>query len=67
MKKRILTSLFIIAPLFIWAQRVSLGSCITQDGGQYKGEIVSGRPHGKGTTIYKNGDVYEGEYIKGKR
>ena len=49
------------------AQKISLGSCITRDGGQFKGEMVSGKPQGKGTTIYKNGDTYEGSYMKGKR
>ena len=49
------------------AQKISLGSCITHDNGQYKGEMMSGRPHGKGNTIYKNGDTYEGNYVKGKR
>ena len=34
------------------AQKISLGSCITRDGGQFKGEMVSGKPQGKGTTIY---------------
>lgn len=46
------------------AQKISLGSCITRDGGQFKGEMVSGKPQGKGTTIYKNGDTYEGSYMK---
>ena len=25
------------------------------------------KPNGKGKTVFKNGDVYEGEYVKGKR
>jgi hypothetical protein len=29
--------------------------------------MISGKPHGKGKTTYKNGDFYEGEYGKGKR
>lgn len=29
--------------------------------------MASGKPHGKGKTVYKNGDTYEGEYVKGKR
>ncbi len=45
-----------------FAQKISLGSCITRDGGQYKGEMVSGKPQGKGTAVYKNGDTYEGSY-----
>ena len=38
------------------AQKISLGSCITRDGGQLKGGTLSGKPQGLGTTIYKNGD-----------
>ena len=33
----------------------------------YKGEMVAGKAHGKGSATYPNGDFYEGEYIKGKR
>lgn len=49
-----------------FAQKISLGSCVTKDGGQYKGEMVAGKPNGKGNALYKNGDTYEGEYVKGK-
>ena len=48
-------------------QKLTLGSCATHDGGQYKGEMQAGRPHGKGITQFKNGDTYEGNYVKGKR
>ena len=54
-------------PLSMGAQKISLGSCITKDGGQYKGEMVSGKPQGKGATVFPNGDTYEGNYLKGKR
>ena len=40
------------SPLAMSAQKFSLGSCITRDGGQYKGEMVSGKPQGKGSTVY---------------
>ena len=30
-------------------------------------KMENGKPQGKGTTIYKNGDTYEGSYMKGKR
>ena len=49
------------------AQKITLGNCTTPDGGQYKGEIVSGKAHGKGKATYKNGNWYEGEFVKGKR
>lgn len=30
--------------------------------GRYTGEWVNGTKEGKGTEIYKNGDVYEGQF-----
>ena len=59
--------LFMASPATLMAQKISLGSCTTRDGGQYKGEMVGGKPQGKGTTVFKNGDTYEGSYLKGKR
>ena len=47
-------------PSFMHAQKITLGSCTTHDGGQYKGEMVSGKPNGKGNTLFKNGDTFEG-------
>ena len=49
------------------AQKLTLGSTTTKDGGKYNGEMQAGKPHGKGRTTYKNGNVYEGEYDKGNR
>lgn len=49
------------------AQKIVLGSCTTHDDGQYKGQMMNGKPNGKGNTVFKNGDSYVGEYIKGKR
>ena len=49
------------------AQKVTLGSCTTHDGGQYQGEMQGGKPYGKGKTRWNNGDLYEGEYVKGLR
>ena len=57
----------LLIPVAVCAQKITLGSCITKDGGQYKGEMVSGKPEGKGSVLYKNGDTYEGEYVKGRR
>ena len=48
-------------PIGSMAQKISLGSClIREDGleGEYKGEMLNGKPHGKGVTIYKNGNIY---------
>ena len=70
MKSKILTYLFISLPLCVSAQKISLGSCEIKEGnlsGQYKGEMMAGKPHGKGSVVYSNGDIYDGEYEKGKR
>ena len=66
-KPLMLALMLALSPLAASAQKISLGSCITRDGGQYKGEMVSGKPQAKGTTVYTNGDTYEGSYLKGKR
>ena len=66
-KKNIIILLISTLPLASFAQKISLGSCITYDKGQYKGEMVGGKPHGKGNTIFDNGNTYEGEYVKGHR
>lgn len=67
MKLRNIVSIFISSSLTLFAQKITLGSCTTADGGTYQGEMVGGKPQGKGRAVYKNGDWYEGEYVKGKR
>ena len=47
--------------------QLSLGYYQFKDGSEYTGELKGRRPNGKGRTVYKNGDIYEGEYVKGKR
>lgn len=44
-----------------------VGDCYTREGGLYKGEMLDGRPHGKGITTFPNGNTYEGDYMKGRR
>ena len=66
-KKAILIISMISISLLLPAQKIVVGSCYTHDGGLYKGEMQSGKPHGKGQTSYGNGDNYEGEYVKGRR
>ena len=66
-KIKLISILFIASPVSLYAQKIYLGSCTTRDGGQYKGEMSGGKPNGKGTTIFKTGDTYEGSYLKGKR
>ena len=56
-KTQILSLFLISLPWTVSAQKLTLGSCLTHDGGQYKGEMLSGKPNGKGNTLYKNGDT----------
>ena len=51
-KIRIAAWMLFFIPLSAGAQKISLGSCTTKDGGQYKGEMVSGKPQGKGATVF---------------
>ena len=44
---------------------VLLIGCATK--GNYVGELKDGKPHGKGTYIWKNGTKYEGEWKDGER
>ena len=67
MKNKIIFLLLMMVPFTGVAQKITLGSCETKDGGQYKGEMEAGKPNGKGTTVYLNGDTYEGQYVKGRR
>ena len=46
------------------AQKIKIGTYTFKDGAVYQGDLVGGRPHGKGRTEFKNGDIYEGEYVK---
>ena len=66
-RKYITTTIFLLLPMMAGAQKITLGSTTTKDGGDYQGEMVMGKPHGKGRTTWKNGNYYEGEYDKGKR
>jgi hypothetical protein len=34
---------------------------------QYSGAWQFSQPHGYGKAIYNNGDIYEGEFIRGER
>ena len=68
MKIRNIVTVFLLSSSFtLYAQKITLGSCTTADGGAYQGEMSGGKPQGKGRAVYTNGDRYEGEYVKGKR
>ena len=50
-----------------WAQKIVVGSVTLKDGGIYTGELIGGKPGGKGRVQYDNGDTYEGSFVKGLR
>ena len=52
MKKYILLTFISFLTLSAFAQKITLGSCETKDGGVYQGEMVAGKPHGKGTMTF---------------
>ena len=61
-----------LCPSYSMGQKsnITLGSCEVSEGnlrGQYKGQMLGGKPHGKGSVVYSNGDIYDGEFEKGKR
>ena len=35
-------------------------------GSKYSGELLNGRPHGKGTYTFANGNIYEGDFVNGQ-
>ena len=51
----------------ISAQKIVVGSVTLKDGGIYTGELMGGKPGGKGRVQYNNGDTYEGSFVKGMR
>ena len=36
------------------------------DGGSYKGDVMAGRMHGRGTYVFRNGDTYAGNFVDGR-
>ncbi|MBS5614675.1 MAG: phosphatidylinositol-4-phosphate 5-kinase, partial [Prevotella buccalis] len=74
MKKELLSIILLLFPFYVFAQKLTLGSCTISEGegktrvtGQYKGEMSGGKPQGKGNVLYSNGNTYEGEFVKGRR
>ena len=48
----IISATILLFPFALMAQKITLGSCTTKDGGEFQGEMVQGKPHGKGKTVY---------------
>ena len=46
------------------SKKKKIKKCIFENG-EYTGEMRDGLPHGKGVFKYKNGNEYDGEFIKG--
>ena len=58
----------VIHTSFINDKSVGKGTIDFEDGGNYKGTLDWDlHSHGRGTMRYANGDVYEGEFYKGRR
>ena len=51
-------SILFTCALSAQAQKITLGTYKMKDGGEYKGEMQAGKPHGKGRTVWKDGDVF---------
>ena len=47
--------------------QIKIGNHTFKNGAEYSGELKGKKPNGKGRTVFKSGDIYEGEYVKGKR
>lgn len=67
MKKYVYILLLLASVSTLATAQIKIGNYTFKDGGEYTGELKGRKPNGKGKTIYKNGNTYEGEYIKGKR
>ena len=71
MKNNIIFFFLLFIPLTSLGQKkISLGSCTIEEmgvKGTYKGQMVGGKPQGKGSVVFENGNLYEGDFSKGKR
>lgn len=64
MKKYVYILLLLASVSTLATAQIKIGNYTFKDGGEYTGELKGRKPNGKGKTIYKNGNTYEGEYIK---
>ena len=54
-------------PSLILAQNGGVNSTVSKKDTQNKEKIVTGKSSDYNKIRYKNGDIYEGEFVKGKR
>ena len=64
MKKYVYILLLLASVSTLATAQIKIGNYTFKDGGEYTGELKGRKPNGKGKTIYKNGNTYEGEYIR---
>ena len=54
-------------PSFLVAQNGEVNSSVLRKDTQNKEKVITGKSPERNKIQYKNGDVYEGEFVKGKR
>ena len=67
MKNLYIVIIFSVMPSLILAQNGGVNSTVSKKDTQNKEKIVTGKSSDYNKIRYKNGDVYEGEFVKGKR
>ena len=67
MKNLYIVIIFSVMPSLILAQNGGVNSTVSKKDTQNKEKIVTGKSSDYNKIRYKNGDVYEGGFVKGKR
>ena len=67
MKNLYIVIFFSVMPSFLVAQNGEVNSSVLRKDTQNKEKVITGKSPERNKIQYKNGDVYEGEFVKGKR
>ena len=67
MKNLYIVIFFSVMPSFLVAQNGEVNSSVLRKDTQNKEKVITGKSLERNKIQYKNGDVYEGEFVKGKR
>ena len=59
-----LFALIATCSVFSYAQKIVVGTYTFKDGAVYTGDLFNGKPNGRGRTVFKNGDIYEGDSMR---